>query len=141
MMEIPLSFLKEIANQFIFISVFLGGISASILGTLIVSKNDSRIVKFLMLGTSLSALSFIVAVFAFTKVMILSTPGYPLEVDMNTTIQDRAIGGIAYGVGIFSLIFVIGLSGWMSSKGLGIMTSIMGIISFILILMTMIESG
>jgi len=40
MQELPLPYLKEIATQLIFISSFLGGFSATVLGTLILAKSD-----------------------------------------------------------------------------------------------------
>ena len=134
-MELPLSYLKEIASQLVFISVFLGGFSASLLGTLIISKTDNKIIKTLIVGTSLSAVSFIVAVFAMTKIVMLATPGYPFEVNEADTVFPRTVGVIAFFIGIFSLIFVVAASGWLHSKRLGYFTTMLGVIAFILILL------
>jgi hypothetical protein len=135
--EIPLSYLKEIAKQLIFISAFLGGFSAAILGTLIVSTKSSKTLKYLILGTSLSALSFIVSVFAMTKIVMIALPDSPFNGNYEATIVPRTIGSIAFFLGIIALIFTISISGWTHSKKLGIATTTLGIIGLVLVFMAM----
>ncbi|MEL6558998.1 MAG: hypothetical protein AAFQ94_12490 [Bacteroidota bacterium] len=134
MMEMPIEYLNKLASQFIFISAFFGGFSASILGTLIISKSERKIVKYLILGSSLSSIAFIVSVFAMTKLVMVSTPGYPFDIEQISILYPRIVGIIAFMVGILSLIFVISLSGWMHSKRLGIATTSIGVVGFILFL-------
>lgn len=133
MTELPLSYLKELAEQIIFISAFLGGFSAAILGTLIVSDKKSKILKSLILGSSFSAVSFIVAVFAMTKLVIISIPGAPYELNNENINLPRIVGSISFFFGILALLFVISISGWLQSKKLGILTSIIGLIGLVLI--------
>lgn len=130
----PIEYLNKLASQFIFISAFFGGFSASILGTLIISKSERKIVKYLILGSSLSSIAFIVSVFAMTKLVMVSTPGYPFDIEQISILYPRIVGIIAFMVGILSLIFVISLSGWMHSKRLGIATTSIGVVGFILFL-------
>lgn len=141
MIELPFSYLKEIASQIIFISAFLGGFSATVLGTLILSNNSGKILKTMIMGTSISAVSFIVAVFAMTQLVMLTLPGYPSEVNTGDTIFPRTVGFIAFFVGIISLIFVISVSGWVQSKRMGIATTILGVFGMVLILMSMSTIG
>ncbi len=135
MMEMSIEYLNKLASQFIWISAFFGGFAATILGTLIISKSDRKIVKFLILGASLSSISFIVSVFAMTKLVLISTPGYPLKIEEVSLIFPRILGVVTFLIGIMSLIFVISLSGWMHSKRLGIATTAIGVLGFIFFLM------
>lgn len=137
MIELSMTYLRELAIQTVFISAFLGGFSASILGTLILSENKHKVLKFLIIGTSLSAISFIVSVFAATQIIMISTEGYPLEVTDETTKMARIVIGLSFYLGVFSLIFVLATSGWVYSKGVGITTTILGIIGLILIFIAM----
>lgn len=130
--DLPLAYLNELAKQTIFISAFLGGFSAAILGTLIVSKQKSKILNTLVFSTALSSLAFIVAVMGMTKLVMISTPGYPFEITPSITTAPRIIGSLAFFIGILSLVFSIGISGWVQSKKLGIMTSVIAAIGMIL---------
>ncbi|MBL4708378.1 MAG: hypothetical protein JKY48_08085 [Flavobacteriales bacterium] len=132
MIELPFPYLNELASQTIFISAFLGGFSASILGTLIVSKRKGRALNILVSGTSVSAIAFIVAVFAMTKLMMMTIPGYPFEVIQSELFMPRIIGVVAFFIGIMALLFVMGASGWLQSKKLGVFTTIIGSIGLLL---------
>lgn len=133
MIDLPVEYFRILAEQLVFISVFLGGISATILGTLIVVKNDSRILKIMILGLSLAAVSFIVAVMGMNKVLIILAPDSPYQSSNELLFYPRLIGGLTFGIGIFSLIAVISLSGWLKSKKIGILTTVIGIVSSIII--------
>ena len=133
MTELPLNYIKELAEQIIFISAFLGGFSAAILGTLIVSDKKSKTLKILILGSSFSAVSFIIAVFAMTKLVMISIPGAPYPLSAESTNLPRLTGSISFFFGIIALLFVVGTSGWLQSKRLGIATSIISLIGLLLI--------
>ncbi|REE83788.1 hypothetical protein BX611_1083 [Lutibacter oceani] len=133
MTELPQEYFRVLAEQLVFISVFLGGISATILGTLIVVNNNSKIMKFMILGLSLAAVSFIVAVFGMNKVLIILTPNSPYQNSNELLFYPRLVGGLSFFIGIYSLIAVISLSGWLKTKKIGITTTVIGVISSILI--------
>ncbi len=116
MTELPQEYFRVLAEQLVFISVFLGGISATILGTLIVVNNNSKIMKFMILGLSLAAVSFIVAVFGMNKVLIILTPNSPYQNSNELLFYPRLVGGLSFFIGIYSLIAVISLSGWLKQK-------------------------
>ena len=137
MMELPLPYLKEIASQLIFISAFLGGFSAAVLGTLIISKSDKKTLKYLILGTALSSTAFIVSVMSLTKLVMIALPGYPFEVSSSDTLFPRLVGVFAFFIGIMASMFVISASGWMHSKRLGILTTIIGLIGTVFIFISM----
>lgn len=135
-MELSLPYLNELATQIIFISAFLGGFSAAILGTLIVSKHHGRILKALILGASFSATTFIVAVFSMTKLSMMTTPGYPFPVTKADTMLPQATGIIAFLLGIIALMVVVGMSGWLQSKRLGIATSIIAALGLFCVMLS-----
>ena len=139
MIELPLAYIKEMASQIIFISVFLGGFSATILGTLILSQNSNKILKKLIVSTSLSAMSFIVTVFTMVQLTMLSIPGYPIETSYEDIMLPRIIGIVAFFIGLLSLIFVVSISGWLQSRKLGIVTTTIGIIGLILVLISTVS--
>jgi hypothetical protein len=133
MIDLPIEYFRILADQIVFISVFLGGISATILGTLIVAKNDSRIIKIMILVLSLAAFSFIVAVLGMNKVLMIIAPDSPYKNPNELLFYPRLVGGLSFYIGIFSLLAVISLSGWLKSKKIGIITTSIGILSGILI--------
>lgn len=133
MTELPIEYFKILAEQLVFISVFLGGISATILGTLIVVKNDKKVFRFMILFLSLAAVAFIVAVFGMNKVQLILAPDSPYQNSTELLYYPRLIGGLSFYLGIYSLLTVISLSGWLNSKKIGIITSVIGIIAGILI--------
>lgn len=136
MQELPLSYLKDLAEQMVFISAFLGGFAASILGTLIFANSDQRILKVMIAGAALSAISFIVTVFAMTNIIITSHPDYPLKIDPSDVNFGRLAGSICFFLGLLALIFVVACSGWVYSKRLGVFTTIIGILGVILVLLS-----
>ena len=133
MTELPIEYFKILAEQLVFISVFLGGISATILGTLIVVKNDKKVFRFMILFLSLAAVAFILAVFGMNKVQLILASDSPYPNSTELLYYPRLIGGLSFYFGIYSLLTVISLSGWLNSKKIGIITSVIGIIAGILI--------
>lgn len=67
-----------------------------------------------------------------------TTPGGYIK---NVSIDDfqiaRIIGMLTFMLGLFSLSAMIGLSGWTKSKKVGIFTTAIGILTLILIFITM----
>lgn len=122
-----------IAQQLVLISVFLGGISTTILGTIIIHKGEDVIQKYMILGLSLAAVSFIVAVIGMNKVQMILAPDSPYQNKEALLFYPRLVGGLSFYIGIYALLTVISLTGWMKSKRLGIFTTSIGIISGFLI--------
>lgn len=134
MPDLPSDYFKQIAEQLVFISVFLGGISATILGTLIISDLQHKLFKWMIICLSLAATSFIVAVIGMNKVLIILAPNSPYENTAEYLDFPRLVGGLAFYIGIYALIAVISISGWLRSKRIGYFTTALGIISGILVL-------
>ena len=93
MTKLANEYFRIVAEQLVFISVFLGGISATILATLIVNKSDNKLFKYMIVGLSLAAGSFIVAVFGMNKVLVILTPDSPYENPGEFIAYPRLVGG------------------------------------------------
>ncbi len=139
-MGITLEYWNTLANQTILISALLSGFSIAIVANILVSdKNDKLINRILKLGT-ISAGCFLVSVFAMTQISMITTPGgYIKNVTINDFLIPRIIGLFTFMIGLLALSAIISLSGWVKSKRTGIFTSTIGILTLILILLTMVR--
>ena len=135
MMELPLAYLNTLAQQLIFIATFLGGFSATILGTLIVSEIGTKYARVMVVSSAFAAMCFVVTIFGMTSIIFQTTEGYPLVVDSGQLVVARLASIIAMVLGLISFIVCIASSGWLKSKKMGRFTTAIGIIAFILITM------
>lgn len=135
MTDLSSAYFAELANQLIFISAFLGGFSATILGTLIASENNGKIIKVLIILISISAATFILTVIAMTKIILIHAPDSPLANGEDLVSLPRVIGSLSFLVGMTALLLVISLSGWLKSVKLGIVTSALGLCSLFMVML------
>ena len=125
---------NKLANQIIVISSLLGGFSIAVIANLLVSDINTRLTRNIMASAVLAASFFLVSVFAMTKVLMMTTEGFPLKMAEGGLRGSSLIGGMTLLLGIMSLISMISLSGWTKSKKMGVFTTVVGILTFILIL-------
>jgi hypothetical protein len=139
-MELKSSYVLAVAEHLSFVSAFLGGVSATILFSLIIFSSPKRTVSLVIAASALAACSLLVAVISAWRLSIGLHPDLPFDPDPNKLhiLWNSMISG--YSLGILSLICCIGLSGWIRSKKLGIITSIIAIIVIIFFLSTSIYS-
>lgn len=134
-----LDYLNTVSNQLILISSLMSGFSIAILANLLTYKTDNKMATYVFRLTSVAAGCFLVTVFALTKIIKMTTEGYKYE----TTAEDFAftagLTSIAFVIGIFTLSVVIALSGWIKSKKTGIFTTIVGFLTLLFIIMTMLN--
>ena len=135
MMELSNEYLNSLAQQLIFISAFLGGFSATILGTLIVSDNRSKYFRIMVVSSALAAMCFVVTLFGMTSIIFQTTDGYPLAVDTPGLVVIRLIAIFTMLIGLISFTVCIASSGWLISKKIGRFTTAIGVIAFILIVL------
>lgn len=135
MLELPLSYINELAKQLAFISSFLGGFSVTFLGALILSDKEGRLMRSLIVSTAVSAFAFIITVMAMTQLIMVSTAGYPFKIEQGDLNTSRIIGTLAFMFGVLSLLLTIGLSGWLKSRRLGLITSILGGLTLIIFIL------
>jgi DMSO/TMAO reductase YedYZ heme-binding membrane subunit len=134
MEEISFEYLNKLANQIIVIGSLLGGFSIAVIANFLVSDLNTRLSNNIMKASVLSASLFLVSVFAMTKVLMTTTDGFPLKVTTGDIKTASTIGGITLLLGILSLIAIIAMAGWSKTKQMGRFTTIVGILTFILIL-------
>ena len=93
---IPFEYWNKLANQVIAISSLLGGFSIAIIANILVSQNDSRLVKIIMLVSTLAGSFFLVTIFAMTKLLLMTTDGYPFQVAERDLALPRLLGTISF---------------------------------------------
>ena len=139
-MEMTLEYWNSLANQLILISALLSGFSIAIVANLIVSDKSDKISNRLLRTATVSAACFLVSVFAMTKISMITTPGgYLKNVTSSDFLLPRIIGMICFMLGLFALTTLISLSGWTKSRKAGIFSTVIGVITLLLILITLTD--
>lgn len=137
-MEITLEYWNELAKQTILISSLLSGFSITVVANLLVSDKNDKLTNQILKSASLSAGCFLVTVFAMVQIsMMTTTGGYLKDVVAKDFIVPRIIGMLTFMIGLLSLTAMISLSGWTKSKKVGRFTTTIGILTLILIFITM----
>lgn len=131
MPELPFEYWNKLTSQFILTSVFLGGFSIVVTANLLTHESEKRLFNVIFRLATLSSVSFLIAVFGFTDIYIMTTESYPLEVTNSAINTARVIGLLGYLIGAFALIALIGVSGWTKSKRTGIFTTVIAAITLI----------
>lgn len=126
---------NALANQLIIISSLLSGFTIAVIANLLVSDKNTRLFRIIMMAAVLAASFFLLTLFANTKVLMMTTNGYPFKMTEKGLINFSSIGSISLYLGIMSLITIVALSGWTKSKKTGIFTTIAGILTLVLIIL------
>jgi len=141
-MELTLEYWNSLANQLILICSLLSGFSIAIVANLIVSEKNTKLINRLLITATISAGCFLISLFAMTNIAMVTTPGGQIEhVTEKNFAVSRVIGMATFMIGLFSLSILLALSGWTKSKKVGIVTTIIGVLTllFILLVKTNIE--
>ena len=117
MQEVSLDYMALLAEQLAFVSAFLGGFSATFLGTLLAIQNTEGPRTKMIVVLAMSAAAFIVAVLGFTGMVVFGHPDNPIPLASYNYM--RVSGILTFAIGIYSLLGAIGLSGYMISKKIG----------------------
>ncbi|MEO0896780.1 MAG: hypothetical protein AAFY71_10305 [Bacteroidota bacterium] len=141
MVELPLQYTNELASQIIFISALLGGFSLAVLSSQINLNQENKFRTNMFRSSAIAACLFLISIFSMTKILMMTTEGFPFPVTDANLSSAKIIGILCFVGGIASLIVLISLSGWVKSPKMGRFTTILGIITFILLLMNMVEFG
>lgn len=131
MTEITFDYWNKLADQTILVSSLLGGFSIAVVANLLVSEINTRLVKTIMIFSTLAASFFLITVFAMTKLLLMTINGYPLKVVSDDLLVPRIVGVSFFYLGTVSLITVISLAGWTKSKNMGRFTTTIGILTLI----------
>ena len=131
MTQIPPEYLLAMAEQISFLSSFLGGFSATVFVTLLTLAKPGRAARLAIGLSALAAVSFIMAVVATTTLIFTLHPAAPASVADNPVEALRLQMAGFFLLGIVGLLGAIGASGWIRSKGLGVITTIMASLGMI----------
>lgn len=126
-----LEYWNELARQLILISSLLSGFSIAITANLLVYKSNSQITINILKAATIAAGCFLVSVFSMTKILMMTTKGYPFEVVDKDWAFPATIGGLTFFLGVISLAVVISLAGWTKSKSSGIFTTVVGVLTLL----------
>src|ERR1043166_2836344 len=136
MQPLNAEFLGEMGRQIAFLSAFLGGFAATFLGILLQSPNSRRHVGWAAGAAAVASASFILAVISGSLLALVVHPGAPPDLAKPTLLpQLRIVIFITFIVGIYSSLLSLGLSGWIRSRQLGIVTSVAAFVSAVIVLL------
>jgi hypothetical protein len=125
MQPVNAEFLAETGRQIASLSAFLGGFAATFLGILLQSPNARRYVGWAAGAAAVASASFILAVISGTALALVLHPGAPSGMTKPTFLpQVRTLIFVTFASGIYSILLSLGLSGWIRSRQLGIVTSV-----------------
>lgn len=130
MNELPISYLNTVASQLIIISSLLCGFSLSLIFILSDKAEMNRVYK----TVTISTLSFLISIFASTKILMATTKGAPVPPNLNDLLYPRIVGTLTFFIGLISIIVVIILSSWNKPKKTKYFVITLGIIALLLIL-------
>lgn len=128
-MEINHNFILAVAEQLSFVSAFLGGVSATILITIVVFTSSKKSVSWIVATSALAACSLLIAVIASWRLTIILHPDFPRALDESIIFFLYRALLLGYGIGFLSLLASIGLSGWFRSAKAGLITSTMAAVA------------
>ena len=133
MEKISIEYWNELANQLIVISSLLSGFTIAVIANLLVSETNTRLSRIIMVAAVLAASFFLITLFTNTRVLLMTTNGYPFKITEQRLINYSSIGSISFYLGMMSLIAIVALAGWTKSKKTGIFTTIVGVLTFLFI--------
>jgi len=134
MEEMTFEYWNKLADQIIIISSLLGGFSIAVIANFLVSDINTRLSRIIMIASVLAASFFLISVFSMTKILMMTTEGFPMKMSDSALVTPSVIGGISLLFGIISLITMISLSGWTKSRKLGLFTTSVGFLTLVIIL-------
>jgi len=134
MVEMSFEYWNKLADQLIVISSLLGGFSIAVIANFLISDTNTRLSRNIMKAAVLAASFFLVSMFAMTKILMMTSNGFPLKIAEGDLRISSIIGAMTLFFGIVSLITMIALAGWTKSKKMGRFTTVVGILTFIFIL-------
>jgi len=119
-------YLAAIARQIGFVSAVLAGFCAAFLGTLIGIRSESRFASWTIGTTTLSAVSFVCAVIASTKLVVVLHPAAPNGAAA-TAGSARIVFAFSFILGLYSLLAALALTGWVRSRRMGVVTTVIAL--------------
>lgn len=134
------SYVLAVADQLSFVAAFLGGVSATILVSVLIFNSSKRSIEYLVGASSVAACGHLIAVISAWRLTIGLHPDLPFvpDPDKLEILWNGMIAG--YSLGVLGLIASIGISGWIRSKRMGLITGTFALIAVIYFSTTSIYS-
>ena len=128
-------YLAELGRQLATIAAFLGGFSITFFGTLLTLKSTSRLVSWALGATAVAAGSFVVTVIAITTLVTSQHPNAPPSLTLSSNTPERAAMVTEWSLvlGTLGLLVSLAISGWIHSRGVGIVTTLTSVLSAVFI--------
>ena len=134
-------FIAEIARQIAAVSAFLGGFAATFLGILLQSQSPRRTVGCAAGAAAVASALFMIAVVAGTGVALAVNPAAgPNFATAEFVPWARRVFLFSFALGVYSNLLSLGLSGWIRSRWLGIVTSTAALLAAI-VMSTFVKLG
>jgi len=128
------NYMIELAQQLAFVSAFLGGFAATYLATLIVANSSKKSADWSIGFAACAASFFIVAVIASVMITVVLHSDAPSRMSEQTSISvARVVSTLGFIFGIYALLASVGISGWLRSRKLGMVTSTCAALAVIII--------
>jgi hypothetical protein len=137
MNELSPKYLNEYGKQVILICSLLSGFSIAVIANLIVNTSDTRVTNSILIVSTIAAACFLIAVFAMSRIVMMTTDGYPTDTSGREIDLPLLVGASTYTLGLVFLSIFIALSGWTKSRRMGVFTTIVGAITFIMIIVNL----
>jgi hypothetical protein len=77
MVELPLEYWNTLAHQILLTTTLLSGFSIAVVANLLVYESKNRITIIILRIATVAAGSFLINVFAMTKIIMITTDSYP----------------------------------------------------------------
>jgi len=120
--------LAEFFRQFAFINAILGGFAFSFLGVLLTVDSKHRVVSWVTAITAGAAACFIIATLGATFSAAAAANTGASELPASILALQKPMSLIFLG-GVLLLLVSLGMSGWLRSRSLGIVTTIIAILA------------
>lgn len=124
MNQINVGYALEVAEQMSLVGVFLGGVSITLLITLVVVNKPGKLVNWMVGVSALAACVLLISVVSSLRLIIDLHPEFPSP-DTTSPAEISLLWKsmvASYGLGVLCLALCIGLSGWLRSRQTGIIT-------------------
>jgi len=129
----------EICKQSAFISALVAGFSFAFLGALLISSVQNRIINWVMSFSTLAIAGLLICSLIWTlsaSRMALYNGNNITQVPQNFLDLHRILS-IIFILSFLSFLATLGLSGWIRSRNLGIISSLISLISTIFFIVIM----
>ncbi len=120
--------MAEFFRMFAFINAILGGFAFSFLGVLLTVDSKHRVISWVTAITAGAAGCFIIAALGATFSAVAAASAGASELPASISALHKPMSLIFLG-GVLLLLISLGMSGWLRSRILGIVTTIIAILA------------